>query len=115
MIRKFLLTTSFFTLILILFLVNSANNVISISEGKNSINTNFVNNDNNTKLDISNLVYDIDSDPFNVSFADWTEKWWQWTYSIPWDRNPSYDDIGKYCSENQSRPVWFLFVLILKL
>lgn len=108
MIRKFLLTTSFFTLILILFLVNSTNNVISISEGKNSINTNFVNNDNNTKLDISKLVYDIDSDPFNVSFADWTEKWWQWTYSIPWDRNPSYDDIGKYCSENQRGPVWFL-------
>jgi hypothetical protein len=108
LIRKFLLTSSFFTLILILFLVNSANNVISISEGENSINTNFVNNDNTTKLDISNLVYDIDSDPFNVSFADWTEKWWQWTYSIPWDRNPSYDDIGKYCSENQRGPVWFL-------
>jgi hypothetical protein len=108
LIRKFFLTTSFFTSILILFLVNSANNVISISEGENSINTNFVNNDNTTKLDISNLVYDIDSDPFNVSFADWTEKWWQWTYSIPWDRNPSYDDIGKYCSENQRGPVWFL-------
>ena len=107
LIRKFLLTTSFFTLILILFLVNSANNVISIS-GENSINTNFVNNDNTTKLDISNLVYDIDSDPFNVSFANWTEKWWQWTYSIPWDRNPSYNDIGKYCSENQRGPVWFL-------
>lgn len=58
MIRKFLLTTSFFTLILILFLVNSVNNIMSISEGENSIsiNTNFVNNDNNTKLDISNLV-----------------------------------------------------------
>lgn len=35
-------------------------------------------------------------------------KWWQWTYSIPWDKNPSYDDTGKYCSENQSGPVWFL-------
>ena len=63
MIRKFLLTTSFFTLILILFLVNSANNVMSISEGEHYLNTNFVNNYNNTKLDISNLVYDIDSDP----------------------------------------------------
>ena len=85
-------------MILLLFLVNSANNVISIS-GVN--NTAFVNNNNNnTNLDISNLVYNIDSNPFNVSYADWTEKWWQWTYSIPWDKNPSYDDTGKYCSEN---------------
>ena len=84
---------SFFSLILLVLLVNSPHRML-ISE-ENSINTNFVNNDNNTKLDISNLVYDIDSDPFNVSFADWTEKWWQWTYSSPWDRNPSYDDIGK--------------------
>ena len=64
--------------------------------------------DNNTNLDVSNLVYDVNSTPFNVSYADWTEKWWQWTYSIPWDINPSYDDTGKYCSENQIHPVWFL-------
>lgn len=78
---------------------------MSISGG-NSNTTTFINN--NTNLDISNLVYEIDSKPFNVSYADWTEKWWQWTYSIPWDKNPSYDDTGKYCSENQSGPVWFL-------
>ena len=75
--------------------------------GGNSNNTTFVNN-SSTNLDISNLFYDIDSNPLNVSYADWTEKWWQWTYSIPWDKNPSYDDTGKYCSENQNGPVWFL-------
>ena len=104
--RKFFLTTSFFILILILLPAISANNVMSINGG-NSNNTTFVNN-NSTNLDISNLVYDIDSNPFNVSYADWTEKWWQWTYYIPWDKNPSYDDTGKYCSENQNGPVWFL-------
>lgn len=69
--KKLFLRTSLFTLILLLFLVNSANNVISIS-GVNSNNTAFVNNNNsnNTNLDISNLVYDIDSNPFNVSYAD---------------------------------------------
>lgn len=103
--KKLFLRTSLFTLIFLLFLVNSANNVISIS-GVNSNNTAFVNN--NANIDISNLVYDIDSNPFNVSYADWTEKWWQWTYSIPWDKNPSYDDTGKYCNENQNGPVWFL-------
>jgi hypothetical protein len=103
MMRKFFLTISFFTSILILFLVNSAN--VMLVSGGNSNNTTFV---NNTNLDISNLVYDINSKPFNVSYADWTEQWWQWTYSIPWNKNPSYDDTGKYCSENQSGPVWFL-------
>lgn len=105
MMRKFFLTISFFTLISILLLVNSAN-VMSISGGNSTNTTIFLNN--NTNLDISNLVYGIDSTPFNVSYADWTEKWWQWTYSIPWKRNPSYDDTGKYCNENQSGPVWFL-------
>ena len=44
--KKLFLRTSLFTLILLLFLVNSANNVISIS-GVNSNNTAFVNNNNN--------------------------------------------------------------------
>ncbi len=105
--KKLVLRISLFTLFLLLFLVNPANNIISIS-GENSNNAAFVNNDNDTSLDVSNLVYDIDSNPFNVSYADWTEKWWQWTYSIPWDNNPSYDDTGKYCSESQIGPVWFL-------
>jgi hypothetical protein len=63
---------------------------------------------NNTDPDVSNLVYGLDSGPYNISYADWTAKWWQWAYSIPWDRNPFYDDIGKYCSEDQKGPVWFL-------
>ena len=54
MMRKFLLTTSFLTLILLLLPVNSPN-VMSIS-GENSNSTTFVNN--NTNIDISNLVYD---------------------------------------------------------
>jgi hypothetical protein len=49
----------------------------------------------------------LSGQPFNVSYADWTAKWWQWAYSIPWDRNPSYDDTGKYCSENQPYTVCF--------
>ena len=106
MMRKFLMTTCFVTLILILLLVNPAANVLSINGGGNSNNiTTFTNN--NSNLDISNLVYDIDSSPFNVSYADWTEKWWQWAYSIPQNINPAYDDTGKFCKEGQKKPVWF--------
>ena len=104
MMRKFLLTTCFFTLILILFLVNSAN-VMSISGGNSNNTTTFTNN--NTNLDISNLVYDINSKPFNVSYAEWTERWWQWAYSLPQNIHPAYDSTGKFCKEGQKEPVWF--------
>ena len=49
--KKLFLRISLFTLFLLLFLVNPANNVISISE-ENSNNTAFVNNDNDTSLDV---------------------------------------------------------------
>ncbi|WP_148685503.1 hypothetical protein [Candidatus Nitrosocosmicus hydrocola] len=72
-------------------------------------NESFVNQDMiEMNINTSSLVYDLNSKPFNISYADWTEKWWQWTYSIPWDRNPSYDDTGEHCDENQNGPVWFL-------
>ena len=74
-------------------------NALLASKGTESIvNQDMISMNSN----ISSLVYDLNSSPFNISYADWTEKWWQWTYSIPWDKNPSYDDTGKYCSENQS-------------
>ncbi len=72
-------------------------------------NESFVNQDMvNVNFNTSGLVYDLNSKPFNISYADWTEKWWQWTYSIPWNKNPSYDDTGEYCDENQHGSVWFL-------
>jgi hypothetical protein len=72
-------------------------------------NESFVNQDMvRPDFNISSLVYDLNSNPFSISYSDWTEKWWQWTYSIPWNKNPSYDDTGEYCNENQHGPVWFL-------
>ena len=43
-----------------------------------------------------------------LTYGDWTAKWWQWAYSVPRNVNPSYDDSGRYCSEGQNGPVWFL-------
>jgi hypothetical protein len=92
------------SLIVLLVQLNSYN-AAAAATNNNSVSIKSV---NNSELDVSNLVYDLDSRPFNTSYADWTAKWWQWAYSIPWDKNPSYDDTGKYCSENQKAPVWFL-------
>lgn len=104
MIKKLYLYNGLLIMILTLLLANSIN-VVSVSREGNSNSTVFV---NNTNPEVSDLVYDIGSKPFNATYADWTEKWWKWSYAIPWDKNPSYDDTGRYCGEDQSGPVWFL-------
>jgi hypothetical protein len=62
-----------------------------------------------TRSDSSNfLVFPPDSDPFGMSYAEWTAKWWQWVLSLPVENNPVNDTTGKNCAVNQSGPVWFL-------
>ena len=62
----------------------------------NSINTN------------ETQVFATDSKPYGLTYGEWTAKWWQWAFSVPKNVNPSYDDSGRYCSEGQNGPVWFL-------
>jgi hypothetical protein len=52
-------------------------------------------------------VFQPESKPYNLTYGEWTDRWWQWAYSIPKEMNPAYDDTGKYCSVNQRGPVWF--------
>ncbi|MDQ3838873.1 MAG: hypothetical protein M3297_06350 [Thermoproteota archaeon] len=54
------------------------------------------------------LVFSPDSDPYGISYAEWTAKWWQWVLSIPIEINPAKDNTGGNCGINQSGPVWFL-------
>lgn len=96
-----LIVASLIILSIVLILVNP---LYATKTNDSSIKQDMI----NQNIDISSLVYDLNSKPFNISYADWTEKWWQWTYSIPWNKNPSYDDTGEYCNENQHGPVWFL-------
>jgi len=56
---------------------------------------------------VEEKIFQPDSKPYNLTYGEWTAKWWQWAYSIPREVNPAYDDTGKYCSENQRGPVWF--------
>lgn len=52
--------------------------------------------------------YQVDSEPFGTSYADWTAKWWQWLLSIPASENPSIDKTGEHCGVGQNGSVWFL-------
>lgn len=54
------------------------------------------------------LLFSLDSDPYGISYAEWTAKWWQWVLSMPVENNPVKDNTGKLCAINQSGPVWFL-------
>ena len=53
-------------------------------------------------------VYSIDSRPYGISYPEWTAKWEQWLISMPQQINAATDPTGKYCSQNQNGPVWFL-------
>jgi hypothetical protein len=52
--------------------------------------------------------YKLDSQPYGLSYGEWTAKWWQWAYSIPQEEHPAYDHTGSKCGKNQNGPVWFL-------
>jgi hypothetical protein len=54
-------------------------------------------------------VFTLDSQPYGVSYAEWTAKFWQWLLEQPSDNNPVNDQTGKNCANNQKDPnVWFI-------
>jgi hypothetical protein len=90
----------------ILILMTVATIIISPLLSCQAATSNSNNNYNNNR---SNLrIFSGDSKPYDLTYGQWTAKWWQWAYSIPKEINPSYDDIGKNCAQGQSGPVWFL-------
>lgn len=66
-----------------------------------SLNTGLANNEIQ--------IFPYGSEPYNLRYGEWTEKWWQWVLSIPQDRNPLLDPTGKFCGDGQSdQNVFFL-------
>ena len=54
------------------------------------------------------MIFPLDSEPYNLSYIEWTGKWWQWALCIPKSNNPLLDSTGEHCAEGQTGPVWFL-------
>ena len=82
--------------------------------GQSSLSTQLVQEQKviqDSSIDLSTMteekVFQPNSKPYNLTYGEWTARWWQWAYSIPKGVNPAYDDTGNYCSENQRGPVWF--------
>jgi hypothetical protein len=55
-------------------------------------------------------IFTPDSQPYGLTYGEWTAKWWQWAESIPTENNPQLDETGEDCAQaqNQTGPVWFL-------
>jgi hypothetical protein len=53
-------------------------------------------------------LFQTDSSPYGRTYVKWTEKWWQWVFSIPKDQSPIIDRTGKNCAICQKGPVWYL-------
>ncbi len=54
-------------------------------------------------------AYEPHSRPFGTSLERWTERLWQWVYSVPNGQNPLLDTTGVDCAVDQpDGPVWFL-------
>ena len=54
-------------------------------------------------------LYSPDSKPYGLTFAQWSEKWWLWSVSIPEPANPLKDDTGKNSGIGQNDPnVWYI-------
>ena len=55
------------------------------------------------------LLYTRESKPFGKSWEEWAASWCKWLLGLPKDVNPSLDEIGEHCYQNQKDPeVWFL-------
>jgi hypothetical protein len=53
-------------------------------------------------------VFPINSNPYGMSYAQWSARWWQWVLSIPAATNPALADGDVDCAAYQSGLVWYL-------
>jgi hypothetical protein len=54
-------------------------------------------------------LFSPSSNPFGLSFTEWSIKWWKWLIGIPQSQNPLDDDTGRKCAISQTDPnVWYL-------
>jgi len=50
------------------------------------------------------------STPFGMTFGEWSARWWQWAFMLPFDQGPYNwpNETNPDCSTGQLGPVWFL-------
>jgi hypothetical protein len=79
----------------------------NVGSSTTSSNVMFDSNDYGS-VQIHSLAFSANSKPYNLTYGEWTARWWQWGYSIPKNINPAYDNTGENCAQKQNGQVWFL-------
>ena len=54
------------------------------------------------------MIFPPDSEPYGMTYGEWTAVWWKWFLSLPTEENPINDPTGELCDSSQSGQVWFL-------
>jgi hypothetical protein len=54
------------------------------------------------------MLFSPSSEPYGMTYGEWTAIWWQWFLSMPTNDNPINDQTGELCDSNQDGPVWLL-------
>ena len=57
---------------------------------------------------VSNMLYPLDSQPFGIGYIAAAEGFHKLLYMEPSNTNIATDTDGKYCSLDQSGPIWYL-------
>jgi hypothetical protein len=65
--------------------------------------TNLVKGDN-----INPGLYSTNSAPYGIPYQQWTERLWQWDFSLPTAQHPKDNYTPEKCANGQNGPVWFL-------
>jgi hypothetical protein len=45
---------------------------------------------------------------YGATYAQWSQRWWQWVFELPLTNHPLYDRTGADALQGQIDPVWFL-------
>ncbi|HEY6757668.1 MAG TPA: hypothetical protein VI037_09825 [Nitrososphaera sp.] len=72
------------------------------------VSSNTTNPVNNSSMTLTPTPFPVDTRQYNLTYGEWTARWWQWAYSTPEDTNPVADITGENCDKGQTGPVWFL-------
>lgn len=49
-----------------------------------------------------------DAEVAGRTIAEWSAEWWKWVFSVPTNQNPLLDTDGRYATNGNSGPVFFL-------
>lgn len=88
--------TTFVITLVAFVIINSLSGILYVHAQEDSGNTSNI------------AVFPPDSEPYGLTYGEWTARWANWTFSMPEENNPAVDDTGENCANNQSGPVWFL-------